>query len=314
MKKMAAIVIFLLASLSGNAASAAVPDRIVVADTPVPSAAPIIVQGQTLVSAGALADALHATVSWDARAKTATFSQGAETVKLTVGQKTAVLSGYPRSGSIKLAVPVLNRSGRLYAPVRFLAELWGYHVALTNGIVSIQPPIGAEQQNQLRAGDLSAARELAISLAKGSRNVRFSTVPLSYTNDREGYSLDFVFPKGKADRFFTIVSGVVSYYELKNGFLTVTWQAHLPVGQKSDIEQLMDGKITDATGGFPTAGPDFYYYREGSLASFDIQECGSASSDGQVARIGYVTKEDGKVVQQTGSIVYQLDAEVQPSS
>lgn len=272
----------------------------------------IQVKGQILVPISQLAELLHASVSWDARHNTAVLRRGAQTVKLTARQKTALFSGYPRIGRFPLSALVIIRQGHLYAPVRSLAGLLGYRVLWAQGAVSIQTPISPKQQQELRSGELTAARKLAMSLLVMPENILYSAVPLPTTDEREGFSLAYIFPFGKADRFFTVDSGVVSYYELKDGYLAMTWQAHLPVGQKSDIEQFAGHQFTDASGDFPAPGRPFFYYRKGSLVTANIQECGSISAEGKVTRIGYRVQLEGEKADLEGQIVYELQEELQP--
>lgn len=83
---------------------------------------PEVVNGRLLVPMGQIFEAMGATLEWDDRTKTATAIKGSTTVVTQIGSKTAYINGESKTLD---AVPVaLN--GRTLAPLRFVAEAFGY--------------------------------------------------------------------------------------------------------------------------------------------------------------------------------------------
>ena len=93
-------------------------------------AAPLIRNGRTLLPVRVLVEQLGGTVSWDAKARTATVKLGDRAVVLTVGQNTASVNGrsMPIDASNPKVVPeIIN--GRTFLPLRFVGENLGLDLA-----------------------------------------------------------------------------------------------------------------------------------------------------------------------------------------
>jgi len=85
---------------------------------------PELESGRVLVPLRAIFEALDANVEWDGTTGTVTVIRGSDTVKLTVGEKTAYKSGAP----VELDVPAKVVNGRTLGPVRFVSETLGAEV------------------------------------------------------------------------------------------------------------------------------------------------------------------------------------------
>jgi N-acetylmuramoyl-L-alanine amidase len=88
-------------------------------------AAPVIVEGRTLVPVRALFEAMGGDVGWDAKTGKVTVLYGDTTVVMTVGSKTARVNGTDQT--MDVAARILP-SGRTYIPVRFAASALGFGV------------------------------------------------------------------------------------------------------------------------------------------------------------------------------------------
>lgn len=86
---------------------------------------PAVEQGRTLVPLRAIFEALGADVAWDAATQTVTGTKGATTVRLTIGSRTAFVSGQ----AVTLDVPGKIMGGRTLVPLRFVGEGLGANVA-----------------------------------------------------------------------------------------------------------------------------------------------------------------------------------------
>ncbi|MCR5482658.1 MAG: copper amine oxidase N-terminal domain-containing protein [Clostridia bacterium] len=92
-------------------------------------AAPFIENGRTLVPLRAIAEALSLDVTWDAAAKEAVFTDGAKTIYFPIGASYARTS---EGGNVTMDTSAIIRDSRTYAPVRYLAEFFGYNVGWDN--------------------------------------------------------------------------------------------------------------------------------------------------------------------------------------
>ncbi|HEY3364935.1 MAG TPA: alpha/beta fold hydrolase [Symbiobacteriaceae bacterium] len=96
-------------------------------------AAPLIVDGRTLVPVRAVAEALGATVQWNAATKTVTVV-GGHAVSLTIGKALAIVDNKP----VTLDVAAQIIDGRTFVPVRFLGEAFGFAVAWDAGAQAVK--------------------------------------------------------------------------------------------------------------------------------------------------------------------------------
>ncbi len=91
-----------------------------------PDARPFInADGRTLVPLRAVAEALGLTVSWDSDAREASFTDGQRTITFPIGSSTARTT----EGTLSMDTAAVIVSDRSYAPIRYLAEYFGYAVS-----------------------------------------------------------------------------------------------------------------------------------------------------------------------------------------
>ena len=79
---------------------------------------------RTMVPLRAVADAMGLSVRWDAAAKEAVFADGERSIAFPAGGRTARSS----DGPVTMDTAAVVLDGRSYAPVRYLAEFFGYTV------------------------------------------------------------------------------------------------------------------------------------------------------------------------------------------
>ena len=80
---------------------------------------------RTMVPFRAIADALGLTVEWDGTTREAIFSNGSKTIYFPLDSKTARTS---TGATVAMDTAAISVNGRSYAPVRYLAEFFGYTV------------------------------------------------------------------------------------------------------------------------------------------------------------------------------------------
>ena len=80
---------------------------------------------RTMVPFRAIADALGLTVDWDGTTREAIFSNGSKTIYFPLDSKTARTS---TGANVTMDTAAISVNGRSYAPVRYLAEFFGYTV------------------------------------------------------------------------------------------------------------------------------------------------------------------------------------------
>lgn len=269
-----------------------------------------IENGRVMLPLRAVADSIGASVAWDYRTRTATFSKWAQSFTLTAGKDTADSSGYPRRGKLKLDARALLENGRVYVPLRFVAQAFGYKVTAAERTVRIEAPFAPEQRLLLQAGELAEARSFAIRRA--GLQAQYARNPLVTTDQFEGSSNTFLFPEGEAGRFYSIFNGVVSFYELKSGFFVVTWQALVPLASsdKGDLAAFLAGEIKNPTGPLPLGTRRaFFSFREGEIVNISTRTWQSVAADGTVTQLGYKQSQDGQVLQRQGSEAFTLPGE-----
>jgi hypothetical protein len=79
---------------------------------------PIIKEGRMLVPFRAIAEAMGATVGWEPNTRTVSLTRDAQTVKLQIGEKTALVNENP----IDLDVPAEIIDGYTLVPLRFIGQ------------------------------------------------------------------------------------------------------------------------------------------------------------------------------------------------
>ena len=273
--------------------------------------APIVEQGRVLIPLRAVSEALGATVAWDQKMNTATISKWSEKLKLTVGQKKAFLEGRLDSSGILLDVSVKVVKNRVYVPLRFLSEVYGYKVNWSNNTVSIHSPLDNEQRKTLYNGDLATARKFAMASYWNSQKTHYEHTPLNTLHEHEVYDTIFMFPEGEALRFFVIDSGeTISLMEYKEDFLIVTWQAHLKTIGEDGIQSLFEDKLKDKTGPTPSIKKAFLYQGSGIFGDSGWKSNGIIDLDGKVTETGYERYVGSEVMNSTGSFSLTLPGEV----
>ncbi|MFJ5624288.1 copper amine oxidase N-terminal domain-containing protein [Peribacillus loiseleuriae] len=287
---------------------AATPDKIFVKDKQIQSdVAPIVDKGRVLVPLRAMSDSLGASVSWNQKSKTATIRKWSETVKLTAGKDIAYYDKAGQSNNLTLDVSVKIVNNRVYVPLRFLSQFFGYQVAVSGDSVFVNSPLSQNEQDILYRGELAKARQFMID--KGTNTAHYAQKPIPYTHDREGFETTFLFPIGEANRFFMISDDTVSFYKLQDDFFVVTWQAHIPVGQKDTLQLFLENKVTDTTGSKPEIKEFFYYRNSGHMTSTNITT-GKIGMDGKMTEMGVKRIAGDEIKEQSGSLALKLLDEI----
>ena len=80
---------------------------------------------RTMVPLRAVADAMDLTVNWDGGARVASFGDGDKTISFPIDSSTASTSD---GGSVQMDTAAVIMNERTYAPIRYLAEYFGYEV------------------------------------------------------------------------------------------------------------------------------------------------------------------------------------------
>ena len=99
--------------------------RVLVNNHPIPTEVPpIIKEGTMLLPFRAIAEAMGATVDWQADTHTVTLTKGEQIVKLQIGEKSASVNG----SMAALEVPAEIINGHTLVPLRFIGESLNAHV------------------------------------------------------------------------------------------------------------------------------------------------------------------------------------------
>ncbi|QHT59811.1 copper amine oxidase N-terminal domain-containing protein [Paenibacillus lycopersici] len=274
--------------------------------------APIYAQGRVLVPLRAVSEAMGAEVSWNQATQTASVTKWTEQMSLKIGQQVAVIERQFGEGSsketVKLDVPLKAVHNRIYIPLRFVSEQFGYNVAWDGHTVAIRSPLSEKARTTLYGGDLAAARKLAIEAARQS-NVQYEHPPLQKTYRWEMNDDEYLFPEGEALRFFVIKdSQIATYYEYRNDFLVAVWQGRLNPNDGDAVGHLLQDKLADRTGPAPKIDKAFLYYDVGFAGSASWTSSGRAGKDGKLETTAY-RNDSGGVVSTKGTIALALPNE-----
>lgn len=294
----------------GSTAYAADSVKIMVEDKPIKTdAAPILNKGRVLVPIRVVSEALGASVAWDQNTKTATISKWSEKVKLTVGENKAMVYGKMNdSEALSLDVSIQNINNRVFVPLRFLSQFYGYNVEWKNNTVSIHSPLSARQQAVLYNGDLITSRKLAMSLS--NTKMHYEHTPLTTLHEHEDYSQKYLFPEGEALRFYKIEGNeTISFYEFKNDFPVVTWQAHIADETIESIQALLDNKLKDSKGSMPKMNKALLYYGTGFFGDSSWEESGQIDGQGELVITGYKRIGAGSIITDSGAIALKMPNE-----
>jgi len=302
MKKVISTVVILSMLSVGSIANAAKPISIFVEDKKIQSAvAPILEQGRVLVPIRVVAEALGAKVTWDQKMNTVTIRKWSESVILTLGKKTVSRDGKPNeSGVIDLDVSVQKENNRIYVPLRFLSQQYGYIVDWNGKSITIKSPLSSKERMTLYEGSLKEARTLAKKMTYSS-NVHYQNKPLEVSYETEDHTQTFVFPEGEALRYYVLQGDTVSLYEFIDDFPIVTWQAHLQKGVP--LRNFLDNKIMDQSGTPTQINKKFLYYATGGLGDSNLEESGQIDLKRVITQTGFkygfgaddVVKSEGKI-------------------
>jgi len=224
-------------------------------------AAPFIdANSRTMVPLRAVADALGLTVGWDAAAREASFSDGAKAIYFPIGSRTARTSG---GGAIQMDTAAVIVNSRTYAPIRPLAEFFGYTVgwdgstrtvALTGGSTGGSGGSTASQYPADFSAHMYITNEWDGKTGGGNTNH-----PDAFVTVRSGkiqIELDAISYTAHADTTSTSPfdeGGIGSDSEYRRGETTLT------------------GEITGAEAGTDSYGDRFMKY-EGRITGFDAYD------------------------------------------
>ncbi|GIO14156.1 hypothetical protein J19TS2_37110 [Cohnella xylanilytica] len=304
MKRWIALMVVLgIVAAGSNAYAKAGPFKLKVEGVPVNGdAAPIVSKGRVLIPLRAASEALGANVAWDPKANKVTVTKWAESVELTVGKKTALVKGTSEpSYETALDVPVSRVGSRVYVPLRFLSQTFGYRAEWSGDTVNIRSPLSESTQKILYHGALGEARKLAMKMG-----VHYEHPALKMTRFSEWWSETYLFPEGEALRYLKIEGDTVSWVEFKDGFAVVTWQAH--VNEDDALQQFLQSKWKDEVGTKPKLGKGYYSYSYGFAGVQREQTEQKIDPQGQIAPINSYINTDGKISGQPP--IYQLPGEV----
>lgn len=271
------------------------------------SLAPIIEQGRVLVPIRVVSEALGAKVEWDKKDNKVTVRKWAESVILTIGKNTASVDGkHDKSGVISLDVAAKLENNRVFVPLRFLSELYGYRVDWNGKAVTISSPLSDKERKILYEGSLQQSRKLAMDKTYTSI-VHYEHRPLEVTRADEDYSSTFLFPEGEALRFYVLKGNTALLYEYKEDFPIVTWQAHIQTGDT--LQNFLDHKLFDTRGTEITIYKKMLYYNYGISGDSSTKTSGSIDENNKLTQLGLEHIVGGVVSKKEGKISLELSNE-----
>ncbi|WP_438350222.1 stalk domain-containing protein [Paenibacillus sp. FA6] len=269
--------------------------------------APIVEQGRVLVPIRVVSEALGAKVEWDKKENKVTVRKWAESVILTIGKNTASVDGkFAESGVISLDVSAKLENNRVFVPLRFLSELYGYRINWDGKAVTISSPLNDKERKILYEGSLQQARKLAMDKTYTSI-VHYEQRPLEVTREDDDYSSTFLFPEGEALRFYVLKGDTALLYEFKEDFPMVTWQAHIQKGD--NLQNFLDHKLFDTRGTEITINKKLLYYNYGISGDSSAKTSGSIDEDNKIAQLGFEHIIGGVVSNKEGKISLELSNE-----
>ncbi len=96
---------------------------------------------RTMVPLRAVAEALGLSVSWDGTKREASFTDGAKTICFPIGSSIARTGD---GGTVPMDTAAVIRSDRTYAPIRYLAEYFGFTVGWDDATKTVLIGAGSE--------------------------------------------------------------------------------------------------------------------------------------------------------------------------
>ena len=85
-------------------------------------------QGRTMIPVRFVSEAMGAEVAWDQAAQTATITNDESTVAITVGKRELQVTRDGTTQAISMDTQAVNHDGRIFVPIRFVAEALGAYV------------------------------------------------------------------------------------------------------------------------------------------------------------------------------------------
>ncbi|RPE01138.1 copper amine oxidase N-terminal domain-containing protein [Paenibacillus polymyxa] len=184
---------------------------------------PIIEGRRVLVPIRTLAS-LGVTYQWDSKSQSAVITKGTDQIKLMANKKEA----FKNNKAVQVDVPVQVSQGRILVPIRFISENFGCKASYEKlrSILFIQDGNYKVDQESLKAEDLQAARQAAISLP-----IQFSYKSLS-SLEKPGANKEYnyVFPRGDSSRYMYGNNVGNTVVEVKDGVAKAVWQFTVSTG------------------------------------------------------------------------------------
>ncbi|MCQ6561179.1 copper amine oxidase N-terminal domain-containing protein [Paenibacillus mendelii] len=231
-------------------------------------------QGRMLVQLTAFHDPAWVSYSYEAKTKTVTITNKTKKVgiRLSGGMMEAEVNGT----EVKLDAPVTFKNGRTYVPLRFLSETLGGSVMYDGPgkKVVVRTPAGQERYKALMSGDLTEARLIAIRL------------PIMRGEDAlqargEGFTINYIFPKGEALRYYKEYKDLVEYIEINaQGIAEVKWQSD-EFGPAAEHRE---------KGAKPAARGEAVFFTD--LIMADLTIYGTKDSDGKSTELGRLDRSE----------------------
>lgn len=124
---------------------------------------PEIINSKVMIPIRVVSEQLGYSVKWEQKTKTVTITQGTSTIKMVVGQKTAIVDG----SKVTLDVAPIIKSGTTLVPIRFVAEAFGKNVVWDNQEKAVYIQNKVTQVNGISFSD----NKLMIATSGGAKPV-----------------------------------------------------------------------------------------------------------------------------------------------
>ncbi|MCA1293148.1 copper amine oxidase N-terminal domain-containing protein [Paenibacillus sp. alder61] len=308
MKKwMAASVVLALLAAGGtnvHAAAQQASPQLVIKGTPVKSdAAPVIKSGRVLVPIRVVTEMLGGKVTWNTPEQTVSLRKWTDTIQLTLDKQTAVINrpGESKPETRQLEAPARLVNGRIYVPLRFVSEAFGYPVDWDGTTARVKSPLSMKEQEILASGSLEDARQL-VKKQLLSGTVRYKHEALVYSYESEYRETTFLFPEGEALRGYMIQGDTIMRFEFKEDFPVAVWQARVKEGDKTT--SILQGHWTKAIGENPSIKKAFFTYTSGGWGDSFNEETGWIDPQGEYSQLGYKRLVGGEAETAHGTIAY----------
>ncbi|WP_334072507.1 copper amine oxidase N-terminal domain-containing protein [Paenibacillus sp. A14] len=314
MKKwMTASLVFALLAAGGTDAYAAAvrqasPQLVIKGAAVKADAAPILKSGRVLVPLRVVTEMLGGKVAWNTAEQTVNIRKWTDTIQLTLGKKTAVLnhSGESEPQTWRLEVPADQVKGRIYVPLRFVSEAFGYPVDWDGTTAKVKSPLSAAEQEVLASGPLEKARQLVMAQMRAGK-MRHKHEGVTSRTESEYWETAFLFPEGEALRGYMIQGNTITRFEFTEDFPVAVWQAYVKEGE--DKTSILQGHWTKAIGENPSMKKAYFTYTSGGWGDSNNVETGRIDLQGEFTSLGYKRTVGGDVTDSHGTISYTLPNE-----